>query len=84
MDKGPKPNEIQKARNGSNEKRHPPRTSIKTQLQLKYRSRKQSHRKRDPKQKAASSTYSSLLVFKSSHQRGAKCCPLGVGGSPRA
>ena len=52
----PKPNKIQKARNGSNEKRHPLRASIKIQLQLKSRVRKQSHRKRDPKQKAASGT----------------------------
>ena len=56
MDKSPKPNEIQKARNGSNEKRHPLRASIKIQLQLKSRSRQQSHRKRDPKQKAAFGT----------------------------
>ena len=56
MDMSPKPNKIQKARNGSNEKRDPPRASIKIQLQLKSRIRKQSHRKRDPKQKAASGT----------------------------
>ena len=56
MDKSPKPNEIHKERNGSNEKRHPPRASIKIRLQLKSRSRKQSYRKRDPKQKAASGT----------------------------
>ena len=56
MDVSPKPNKIQKARNDSNKKRHPPRASIKIQLQLKSRIRKQSHRKRDPKQKAASGT----------------------------
>ena len=56
MDASPKPNKIEKARNGSNKKRHPPRASIKIQLQLKSRIRKQSHRKRDPKQKAASGT----------------------------
>ena len=56
MDMSPKPNKIQKARNGLNEKRHPPRASIKIRLQLKAGSRKQNHRKRDPKQKAASGT----------------------------
>ena len=56
MDVSPKPNKIQKARNGSNEKRHPLRASIKIQLQLKSRSRKQSHRKRDPKKKVAFGT----------------------------
>ena len=33
------------ARNCSNEKRHPPRASIKTQLQLKSKSRRQGYRK---------------------------------------
>ena len=55
-DMSPGQNEIQKARNCSNEKRLPPRASIKTQLQLKSRSRKQSYRERDPKQKATSGT----------------------------
>ena len=55
-DVSPKPNKIQKAKSGSNEKRHPPRATIKIRLQLKSRIRKQSHRKRDPKQKAAYGT----------------------------
>ena len=55
-DVSPKPNKIQKARNDSYEKRHHPRAMIKIQLQLKSRIRKQSHRKKDPKQKAASDT----------------------------
>ena len=82
MDVGPKPNKIKKARNGSNEKRHPPRASIKIQLQLKSRSRRQNHRKTDPKQKAASGTSSSLWVFNSSHQHRAKCCHYAWEGAP--
>ena len=56
MDMSPSQNEIQKARNCSNKKRLPPRASMKTQLQLKSRSRKQSYKERDPKQKVASGT----------------------------
>ena len=39
MDVSYKQNKIQKVRNGSNEKRHPPRVSIKIQLQLKSRAK---------------------------------------------
>ena len=45
MDVSPRQNEIQKARNCSNEKRHPPRASMKIQLQLKSKSRRQGYRK---------------------------------------
>ena len=45
MDVSPKPNKFQKARNDSNEKRHPPRASMKIQLQLKSKSRRQGYRK---------------------------------------
>ena len=55
-DVSPKPNKIQKAKNAPNKKRHPPRATIKIQLQLQSAIRKQSHRKRDPKQKAVSGT----------------------------